>query len=825
MESINMLKMSVFMVSLLLVAMPLTDVYTLAIYSSTPTLQNSPSDLIISAETPHGPIVINGDANFSDTALIEGWPGNGSSENPFIIDRLYIDLGGGAGHCINISATRVNFTIQNCNLTAASSGAGIFLDNVSFGYLFNNTCTFNGHGIYLLQSTYNVLENNTCLSNGRGVYMYESDFNTVTSNDCDDNSNYGIFLQLCDSNVIFNNQCSSTGTNGIGGQSVVSNTFANNTCNQNYRGIRLWDYSSGNNVVNNTCNHNSEAGIWVYNNNYALPLYVTNNYCSDNDYGIDVAGTFVFVMNNILVDNELHGIIAQCSDSVISQNTILRSDRAIYLNHFDYSTVSQNQISTSSIGIYMMECGDNTISENFILDNYEAGISIEQFSYENTIFLNDISIDTYYDPFEFWGIRIDSHSDYNNLTMNYLLFEYNIDSVGIEDNGGSNLIDRNWYEDYDDSYDENGYGYTPYSIPGSAGNSDPRPLEYSPHAPEWTELPTDQVIDYWGQSFYYDLNASAPSPITWSVNDTIQFTIDSNGVLQTLSDLPVDSYWVKVRVTNIYGLYITGVFCLIVQEVSLPEWIVGPTDFALIEGNTFNEGLIVTDESGILSWSLNNTFDFSLTIEHLNVSGYNFGWYLLQITNATFLGVGHYPLNVTVVDPYGNVLSGVFIVTVYTEATDTTPPIWISIPTEQVLPYGNPLTLQLAAWDASGISYGWVNDTVHFYIDENWILRNASVLESGIYKLEVRMFDLFDNFCTTNFTVTILDVPTTTTSTITTPITGSTSTTTTTPNSSQPTTPLDGLFPMMPFVLGIGLGGGIVVIAVLAMSRKLKLNG
>ena len=34
------------------------------------------------AGTPRAPIVIDGDANFSDTALAEGWPGDGSSGNP-----------------------------------------------------------------------------------------------------------------------------------------------------------------------------------------------------------------------------------------------------------------------------------------------------------------------------------------------------------------------------------------------------------------------------------------------------------------------------------------------------------------------------------------------------------------------------------------------------------------------------------------------------------------------------------------------------------------------------------------------------------------------
>ncbi|MHA3964705.1 MAG: hypothetical protein AM325_014335, partial [Candidatus Thorarchaeota archaeon SMTZ1-45] len=68
----------------------------------------------------YGFITIDGDTNFSDTALVEGWEGDGSPGNPFIIDGLHIDLGVEFGHCIMISNTRVSFTISNCNLTGAN---------------------------------------------------------------------------------------------------------------------------------------------------------------------------------------------------------------------------------------------------------------------------------------------------------------------------------------------------------------------------------------------------------------------------------------------------------------------------------------------------------------------------------------------------------------------------------------------------------------------------------------------------------------------------------------------------------------------------------
>ena len=70
---------------------------------------------------PHGAIAIDGDADFTATALLEGWPGDGSPEDPYIIDGLDIDLTitTPALHCISISNTRVSFIISTCNLTGA----------------------------------------------------------------------------------------------------------------------------------------------------------------------------------------------------------------------------------------------------------------------------------------------------------------------------------------------------------------------------------------------------------------------------------------------------------------------------------------------------------------------------------------------------------------------------------------------------------------------------------------------------------------------------------------------------------------------------------
>jgi parallel beta-helix repeat protein len=198
-----------------------------------------PLPIIPIVRTPHAVIAIDGDDDFSDTALLERWPGDGSLENPFKIDGLDIGLSDGANHCIMISNTQVSFIIRNCNLTGFDGGAGIYLGNVTNGELVNNNCNSNYYGIKLEQSDSNTVTNNTCNNNSRGIYLGGSDYNTVADNTCNNNSR-GIYLSGSD-----------------------YNTVANNTCDNNMFGIYL-SYSDSNTVVNNMCNNNTEHDIYLY---------------------------------------------------------------------------------------------------------------------------------------------------------------------------------------------------------------------------------------------------------------------------------------------------------------------------------------------------------------------------------------------------------------------------------------------------------------------------------------------------------------------------------------------------------------------------------
>lgn len=404
--------------------------------------------------TPHGAIAIDGDANFTATALQEGWSGDGSPGNPFIIDALEIDLGGEWGHCIMISNTRVSFTISNCNLTGANvtnftpmgprfEGAGIHLQNVSNGELINNTCYNNtGFGICLEGSTYNTLANNTCTSNTNfGIYLYSSDYNTVVNNTCNSNEGGGIKLdnywESSDHNTLANNTCIS---NGIGISLAGSNhtTVVHNTCNNNDDGI-LIDFSYYNTMANNTC-HNNTCGIKFFSGDHNI---VIDNICTSNvgeewweeGTGILVMTDFNTVANNTCNFNDVGICISELYNTV-TNNTCNNNEVGIYLNKAESNTVSYNICNSNSYGIRLKGTSYNTAENNTCTSN-EIGILLDSSLYIRSYWDGTLLGRLVY----YW-----SESNYNTVTNNIC----NSNEVGIRLEGSSyNTVESNTCNDND----------------------------------------------------------------------------------------------------------------------------------------------------------------------------------------------------------------------------------------------------------------------------------------------------------------------------------------------------------------------------------------
>ncbi len=172
----------------------------------------------------------------------------------------------------------------------------------------------------------------------------------------------------------------------------------------------------------------------------------------------------------------------------------------------------------------------------------------------------------------------------------------------------------------------------------------------------------------------------------------------------------------------------------------------------------------LSDDTPILSWS--NVFGAKEYLLQLDIETSFTSIYIHNITETTTfhelvtpLSDGMWFWRVAPKDSIGTMgqLSEIWNFTV-----DTQNPTWDEMPADQVIELGISFYYDLNASDPFTIDHYWINDTTHFTIDENGIVQNSTILNQGSYFLEVRAYDLSNNYCFAVFNVTVIEYGTTT---------------------------------------------------------------
>ncbi|MFX1606005.1 MAG: nitrous oxide reductase family maturation protein NosD, partial [Promethearchaeota archaeon] len=286
------------------------------------------------ANDPHGPIVINGDANFSATALVEGWTGTGSAQEPYIIENYDFVLGFTPVSSVNISHTRLHFIIRNCNFQGpqATPSFGIYLDNVTNAQVIENVVTGYSHAVHIPITSSNILVlGNNCSFNSYGIYLHDSEDSTVINNICNGNFFYGIFLHTCESSSVIDNICNEDPMAGIYIYNCSLNTVSGNTCNDSDFGIYLQERGS-HVVTNNLCANNSDCGFYF--DNCDLNVIANNTSVGNTMWGITLqnAADFNSVLWNAVINNTADDVSDFSSGNTFTHNY-----------YSDYGGVDTNQ--------------------------------------------------------------------------------------------------------------------------------------------------------------------------------------------------------------------------------------------------------------------------------------------------------------------------------------------------------------------------------------------------------------------------------------------------------------------------------------------------
>ncbi len=355
------------------------------------------------AYTSHGVITIDGDAQFADTATLEGWSGDGSLGNPYVISSLDIN---GTGHrwSICINNTRVHFDVVNCMLHDGTD-AGLELHNVSnarisdlkcehtgsYGIVAavsngnsftNNNCSDATYGIYLFASSNNRIRGSTCsqLILDTALYLGSSDNNTIAANDfSSDPAAKAIFLTDSDRNNISGNTCWWTGNGIVLQASSNNNTIAQNNFGGNTNAVQLQS-SPVNTVTENLVS--GDLFAVVVQSSYHVTVV-------GNDHGrISVGSSFNCLVSNN--DCTGGGIALGSSDwNVLENNTcnfVPSGADGIHLENSDNNTIAYNNCSGNyqyggiavpfpdGCGIFLLSSDNNTIRNNTCLSNKGAGI-------------------------------------------------------------------------------------------------------------------------------------------------------------------------------------------------------------------------------------------------------------------------------------------------------------------------------------------------------------------------------------------------------------------------------------------------------------------
>ena len=154
-------------------------------------------------------------------------------------------------------------------------------------------------------------------------------------------------------------------------------------------------------------------------------------------------------------------------------------------------------------------------------------------------------------------------------------------------------------------------------------------------APLWSVTPSSQNHEF-GDSYHYDLNATDLQTITFSINSTI-FSINSSGDIINTTNLSINIFYLQINATDPLNQTNTSEIYVNVQDTLPPVWENTPQNQTLVYRTSLNYNLNATDPSGISSYFINDTSNFTI-----NSSGF--------LKNTTFLPEGNYSLNISVND-------------------------------------------------------------------------------------------------------------------------------------------------------------------------------
>lgn len=338
--------------------------------------------------TPHDPILILGDVNFT---LANGvTSGTGTPGDPYVIEGW--EISAAAGNGIEIQGTRADFVIRNAYVHGGRDALfnGIELNDVRNGRIEDSTISDNYRGIYswFALADFKIAENNVT-GNMMGVDLRESTAVNVSDNNFSGNW-YGIFFRGTSSTVSGNSISVSNGSS-IYAYSSDRVTIANNTVSNSLGGVYLSGCTHSNfssNLLLAPCD-----GLFISD---STMLALSSNVIVQT--GLEIGGDSIehFDSHEIYADNLVNGkplryyrnqanldidnaligqlILANCTKIRISNTQINETRIGIEMAFVSDAVVESSDVSYNTVGVDLRYSFNVTINGSYASHNDGVGL-------------------------------------------------------------------------------------------------------------------------------------------------------------------------------------------------------------------------------------------------------------------------------------------------------------------------------------------------------------------------------------------------------------------------------------------------------------------
>ncbi len=396
--------------------------------------------------TPSSPILIQSDADFKT----QGWQGEGTNEEPYLILNLAITSD---GYAIHIEDTTAHFEIVDCNLTQTTTGVAVFLRNVTNGKIDSTKFGGGYYAVRLLNTSNCVISKCEVFSTVQfGITISQTSKTSIGDCTVIGASGFGTAINLDASQdcMVFNNIVTNKAYGfRIGG--VVSCSFSHNTLtNLTDNGIEGTSISGifSNNKVSGT-----QIGLWIYGENN----HIEGNILNDNVVGMQVNSKDTMVLGNTACDN-VNGITITAMDGnvTVQSNFVKDNERGFLLDSTNIS-VLDNIAENNYYGYYLTR-GEITLTNNtsqgewygFIVDD-EDYIEFRENTINNTRFAFSLT-DTHYCSIidnhismAYYGIIVDNIIWSSETLIRGNVIENSVIGIRISESWAANITENTFF--------------------------------------------------------------------------------------------------------------------------------------------------------------------------------------------------------------------------------------------------------------------------------------------------------------------------------------------------------------------------------------------